>query len=115
MFVGLDIWLLRGSASFVGEMERRVRGDVVSCYECRLASGGEKLIQRLMLISYRRFICLARCQNAREYVALDPCPLRMLTRGYFLWTTTMIAKSSCISMVRWQPLRATRDATYGYV
>jgi hypothetical protein len=41
-FFGLKIWLSRASASFVGEMERRVRGDVLSYYECRLTGSREK-------------------------------------------------------------------------
>lgn len=41
-FVGLDTWLLRAGASFAGEMEYRVRGEVLFCYECRFASGRKK-------------------------------------------------------------------------
>lgn len=41
-FVGLKMWLSRASASFVGEMEYRVRGDFASYCEYRLTGGREK-------------------------------------------------------------------------
>ena len=43
-FAGLKIWSLKVRASFVGEMRCRVRGDFLSCYECRFARSREEVV-----------------------------------------------------------------------